>query len=104
MQEINRILKTGGAFIVQVPNIAWLPCRFQLLLGMLPITGGFYMGADWEHLHWFTKSVLQELLLKNRFKIESIRCSGVFAKQRLWISMLDGDLIVKSIKYAQIRG
>lgn len=99
VQEINRVLKTGGTFIVQVPNIAWLPCRFQLLLGMLPITGGFYMGSDWEHLHWFTKGVLQELLSKNGFKIETIQCSGIFAEHRkLWVSMLGGDLIAKSIK------
>lgn len=51
---------------MQVPNIAWLPHRINLLLGKLPITGGFYMGADWEHLHWFTKSSLLELLLVAR--------------------------------------
>lgn len=99
VKEINRVLKNGGTFIVQVPNIASFPYRINLLFGKLPVTGGFYMGADWEHLHWFTKSVLQELLSKSGFKIEAITCSGVFAKHRkLWVSMLGGDLIAKSVK------
>ncbi|MEM3389387.1 MAG: class I SAM-dependent methyltransferase [Nitrososphaeria archaeon] len=99
VKEINRVLKKGGFFILQVPNIAWLPHRIDLLLGKLPITDGFYMGADWEHLHWFTNSSLLELLLKTGFTIETISCSGIFAKyRRLWISAIGGDLIVKSEK------
>ncbi|MEM2180847.1 MAG: hypothetical protein QXP32_08565 [Nitrososphaeria archaeon] len=57
------------------------------------------MGTDWEHLHWFTKSSLLELLLKTGFTVEIISCSGIFAKyRRLWVSALSGDLIVKSVK------
>ena len=102
VKEINRVLKPLGVFVVQVPNIAWMPYRVELLFGRLPVTGGFYMGADWEHLHWFTKESLSRLLQDNGFYIEKYSCSGIFAKNRIWwISMLSGDLIVKSVKRKQ---
>ncbi len=99
LDEIRRVLKQGGTFIVQVPNIAWIPYRIQLLFGKLPRSGGVYFGADWEHLHEFTKSTLCELLTKKGFEISSVSCSGVLAKQRRWwSSTLGGDLVVKSEK------
>jgi ubiquinone/menaquinone biosynthesis C-methylase UbiE len=99
IEEIYRILKPGGSFIVQVPNIAWLPLRFQLLFGTLPLTGGVYSHADWEHLHNFTKSVLCQLLQEKGFTISKVSCSGVFARYRKWwISVLGSDLIVKCTK------
>lgn len=99
LDEIRRVLKPGGTFIVQVPNIAWLPYRIQLLFGKLPKTGGVYLGADWEHLHNFTKNSLLLLLRQKGFKIEKISCSGIFAKHRkYWLSLLSGDLIVMTVK------
>jgi ubiquinone/menaquinone biosynthesis C-methylase UbiE len=99
LDEIYRVLKPGGMFIVQVPNIAWLPSRFQLLVGRLPMTGGVYLGADWEHLHNFTKSILCQLLTRKGFEIQSISCSGVFANYRKWwLSVLGGDMVIKSVK------
>ena len=99
VDEIYRILKPKGEFILEVPNIAWLPYRLQLLLGRLPKTGGTYFGTDWDHLHLFTKSSIIHLLQKKRFKIQKIVCSGVFAGIRnIWVSLLGGDLVIKSIK------
>jgi len=63
---MKRVLKIGGTFIVQVPNIAWIP--YRVVIRQTTITGGFYIGADWEHLHWFTNKTLRELLLKNGLK------------------------------------
>src|SRR3990170_7494807 len=99
VKEICRILKPGGIFIVQVPNFAWLPSRFQLLLGKLPMTGGVYSGADWEHLHNFTQSILHHLLQEKGFVVQKTVSSGVFANYRnWWHSALGGDLIVKCAK------
>lgn len=99
LDEIFRVLKLGGMFIVEVPNLAWLPSRFQLLVGRLPTTGGVYLGGDWEHLHNFTKSILCQLLTGKGFKIQSISCSGVFAKYRKWwLSALGGDMVIKCVK------
>lgn len=98
LDEIRRVLKLGGTFIVQVPNIAWIPYRIQLLFGRLPITGGFYLGADWEHLHNFTRSTLCQLLRMKGFQIKLVSCGGIFAKYRRWLpSGLGADLVAKSL-------
>jgi len=96
--EINRVLKPGGIFIVQVPNIAWMPHRVQLLLGKLPTTGGKYLDVDWEHLHNFTESTIVTLLTNTGFKIKSISSSGILIKYRIWWpSLLCGDIIIKGV-------
>jgi len=68
LDEIHRVLKPGCIFIVQVPNIAWLPYRIQLLFGKLPKTGGVYLGTDWEHLHNFTKSTPMSITYGERIR------------------------------------
>ena len=99
LDEIRRVLKPGGIFIVQVPNIAWMPHRIQLLFGKLPKTGGVYLGTDWEHLHNFTKTTLCQLLTEKRFEIKAVSCSGIFANlRRLWPSVLAGDIVLKARK------
>jgi ubiquinone/menaquinone biosynthesis C-methylase UbiE len=99
LDEFHRVLKPNGILVLQVPNIAWIQNRIQLLFGKLPVTGGVYLGADWEHLHNFTKSTLRQLIIAKGFKIESISCSGVFAMyRRWWSSALGGDFVVKSVK------
>ena len=90
------MLKPGGTFIVHVPNIAWIRHRIELLFGKLPKTGGVYLGADWEHLHNFTKSTLCRLLTEKEFEIKAMSYSGIFAKYRKWwLSALGADLVVK---------
>lgn len=99
VKEIRRVLKPHGLFIVQVPNIAWIPLRIQLLFGKLPKTGGVYLGADWEHLHIFNKSTLNRLLTGAGFEVQTLSCSGVFSRcRKLWVSGLGSDLILKCAK------
>ena len=99
IEEIHRVLKPNGVFIVEVPNIAWLPLRTGILFGRLPMTGGVYLGADWEHLHIFTKKLVIDLLTAEGFEIEKVTCSGVFADYRKWwVSLLGADVIVKCRK------
>jgi ubiquinone/menaquinone biosynthesis C-methylase UbiE len=99
IQEVNRVLKPGGIFIIQVPNIAFLPYRIQLLFGIMPVTGGSYLGADWECLHIFTKKLITQLLVGKGFNVDIISCSGIMANYRKYfITVLSGDLIVRATK------
>ena len=99
VEEIRRVLKPGGTFIVQVPNFAWMPYRIHLLFGKLPKTGGVYLGTDWEHLHNFTKSTLCQLLKNKGFGIKAVLCSGIFHKiRKFYPSLLAADIIVKTLK------
>ncbi len=98
VDEIKRILKPGGVFIIEVPNIGWLPRRLDLLLGKLPRTSD-EAGWDGGHLHYFTQGTLEKLLKDSGLKIEIIIGSGIFADWRnWWPSLLCGDLIVKAVK------
>ncbi|UZE93501.1 MAG: methyltransferase domain-containing protein [Candidatus Nealsonbacteria bacterium] len=101
--EINRVLKPGGIFIVEVPNIAYLKYRVQLLFGRLPVTSSPLnwkeMGWDGGHLHYFTEKTLCKLLEESGFKILKVSGCGLFANFRnFWPSLLTGDLIIKAQK------
>lgn len=103
IDEIYRILKRGGIFIIEVPNIAYLKYRVQLLFGKLPVTSSPLnwreIGWDGGHLHYFTKKSLEKLLMESGFKILKISGSGLFANFRnWWPSLLTGDIIIKAQK------
>ena len=44
VNEICRILKPGGIFILEVPNIAYVKYRIRLLFGKLPVTSLLTIG------------------------------------------------------------
>lgn len=99
LSEIKRILKPGGAFIVQVPNYAFLPRRIALLLGRLPRTSSFPGFGDGGGRHYFTYEILKDLLEKEGFAITAQTNSGVFpAIRRVWPQLLSGDIIYKAEK------
>jgi SAM-dependent methyltransferase len=98
IKEINRILSKGGIFILEVPNLVWLPRRLNVLLGKLPITGE-EEGWDGGHLHYFTGKAVHKLLTKNGFVIKYSGCTGIFSKVRnIWPALLGGNIIVKAEK------
>ncbi len=98
IQEVRRVLKLGGHFVVQASNFAFLPSRLALIAGKLPTPGGIGdCGVDWERLHNFTPDIMVKSLRQGGFEIVDVTCSGVFARFReIWPSLLAGDIVVKA--------
>jgi 2-polyprenyl-3-methyl-5-hydroxy-6-metoxy-1,4-benzoquinol methylase len=101
--EVFRVLKPGGIFIAEVPNIAYIKQRINLLLGKLPVTSFPYnwkeIGWDGGHLHYFTEKTFCCLLEECGFKVLKVTGSGLLAQFRnFYPSLLTGDICVKAIK------
>jgi methionine biosynthesis protein MetW len=99
LKEVNRILKKGGKIIIEVPNLAFLPRRLEILFGRAPRTG--YGASDYDigHLHYFTQDSLKKLLEKHGFKVIYQGQSGIFWKLRqLLPNLLGANIIVKAVK------
>lgn len=101
--EIFRVLKPGGIFIAEVPNVAYIKQRINLLLGRLPVTSSPYnwkeIGWDGGHLHYFTKRTFCGLLEECGFKVLKVTGSGLLANLRnFYPSLLTGDICVKARK------
>ncbi len=56
--EVARVTKPGGRIFVNLPNIASIKCRLQLLQGKMPVTSSpnWFEKRCWDgnHLHYFT--------------------------------------------------
>lgn len=103
VSEIHRVLKKGGIFVAEVPNIAYIKQRIKLLFGILPVTSSPYnwkeIGWDGGHLHYFTKRTFCGLLEESGFRIEKVSGAGLFAGLRnFYPSLLTGDICVKAVK------
>jgi 2-polyprenyl-3-methyl-5-hydroxy-6-metoxy-1,4-benzoquinol methylase len=98
IEEVRRILKPGGTFIVEVPNIAFIKYRLNLLFGKRPRTSWDY-GWDGGHLQLFTKKDLEKLLRQKGFTIMKSSGSGIFLNMRgWWPSLLLPNIIIQATK------
>lgn len=98
VEEIKRVLKPGGTFIVEVPNIAFIKYRLNLLFGKRPRTSWDY-GWDGGHLQLFTKKDLEKLLKQKGFTLIKSTGSGIFLNLRSWwSSLLLSNIIIKAVK------
>jgi ubiquinone/menaquinone biosynthesis C-methylase UbiE len=92
--EVYRVLKPGGLFIFEVPNILVFWRRLNLILGKFPRTSLYENGWAGGEIHYFTIENLTNFCLKHHFEIRKITCSGIFDKIRsTYPSLLGGDLI-----------
>lgn len=99
IEEIYRVLKPGGEFIVQVGNYAFFPRRIKLLMGQLPKISSFSGFGDGGMLHYFTYQSLKQLLKSKKFIITHETCSGLFPSiRRVWPELFASDIIYRAIK------
>lgn len=98
--EASRVLKPHGWLIISTPNIGWFPLRLQfLLLGSFPVSLTLY---DWQHIRFFSKRVLMELLTEKRLKIEKWNCYSLVApinytfKTPFWHSLLAFNFCIRA--------
>ncbi len=62
LSEINRVIKKGGYLYLTTPNVSWYIIRLRLLLGET------LKDIHPEHIHWFNKRQLLELVSRYEFK------------------------------------
>lgn len=97
LKKLSKIIEKGGRVVVEVPNVAWLPHRINLMLGNFPETApthGVIPGVYDEHIRFFTLSSLDLVFSKMGFKRERIDCSGRLRfLKRLWLPLLSPDLL-----------
>jgi methionine biosynthesis protein MetW len=93
IREVRRVLRPGGTFIIDVPNVASVTNRARILLGRIPVTS-HDIGWDGGHLHYFTKHALDHFLQSEGFEVLDRRTTGGSPHLReWWISLLGGELI-----------
>jgi SAM-dependent methyltransferase len=93
IEEVKRVLKHDGIFVLSTPNVASLGRRIMLLLGKNPYfeaSFGFPLDVRAGHLRFFTKTLLCDFLVYKGFSIEectsdevNFTSDGKFASTRL---------------------
>ena len=63
--EAARVTRPGGDLFINLPNVASLKCRLQLMFGHMPITSSpkWFENREWDgnHLHYFTVEDVRRL-------------------------------------------
>ena len=79
-RAVARITKRGGKAFINLPNIASIRCRLQLLTGQMPITSSYdwYEKREWDgnHLHYFTMADTVRLADLNGLRLDAIHSVG----------------------------
>ena len=77
LNEVVRVLKNSGKFILSVPNVHFLYDRVTALFGRMPL-----FAYRPHHYHFYNKEVIIKLLQKNGFSIEKIIASHILFSTR----------------------
>lgn len=91
--EVARVAKPGAAVFVNLPNVASLRCRLDLLRGRLPMTStpDWFELREWDggHLHYFTMQTVEQLAQLSGLKLVAVQPVGSMpALKRLRPSLL----------------
>lgn len=92
-RELARITRPGGRVLVNLPNVASIKCRAQLLAGRMPVTSSadWFQKREWDgnHLHYFTIADTLRLAAQAGLAIEHVFPVGHhLALKRLWPELL----------------
>jgi SAM-dependent methyltransferase len=98
--EVARITRQGGKVLVNLPNIASIRCRLELLQGKMPVTSSnnWYEKCEWDgnHLHYFTVSDTIRLAKKFGLTLDAVYPVG----NQLWLKRLNPRLFCHEISYS----
>jgi hypothetical protein len=93
LARINAAMKPGGTLVISVPNASFLPNRWRMLIGRLPVTGAW--GETWDsyHLHLFNHGLLKSLVEQSGFTLVQFRSLGILpALRRPRLQLLCGSV------------
>jgi 2-polyprenyl-3-methyl-5-hydroxy-6-metoxy-1,4-benzoquinol methylase len=94
LRRLRPRLKSDGAVVVSVPNVANWAIRLSLLVGRFRYTDRGIL--DRTHLRFFTKRTLVELLEVSGYRVIELRASvpvpGVTARWLCWLAHRTGNL------------
>jgi len=97
--ELARVLRPGGVAFVNLPNIASVRCRIDLLRGRLPSTSvrNWFETGEWDgnHLHYFTADSVRRIA--GLFGLSVVELHSVGAM--LWLKRLRPQLFCHEITY-----
>lgn len=89
LEEINRVLKNDGWFILSTPNVAYWKFRIYALLGYPP-------PKEKYHCRFFTYLTLKDALRKSNFEIKKETCIAPLTFiSKLSLKILGRPLFVK---------
>lgn len=78
--EIARVARPGARIFVNLPNIAALKCRLQLLVGRMPVTSSpdWFANREWDgnHLHYFTVADVRRIAGLYGLRVTAVRPVG----------------------------
>jgi 2-polyprenyl-3-methyl-5-hydroxy-6-metoxy-1,4-benzoquinol methylase len=107
LQNIHKVLKTGGILVLSTPNLASLGRRILLLLGRNPVTELNTREGQAGHVRYYVYEPLKDILRDNGFEVieftsdvvnfnsSASLCSTKLAKL---LPTIGRSLIVKAVK------
>lgn len=98
-REIARITKKGGKVFVNLPNIASIRCRLQLLAGRMPVTSSsdWFKKREWDgnHLHYFTVRDTRRLAAGSGLRLDTLHPVG----KHPWLKRMRPTLFCHEISF-----
>ena len=97
--EAARVTRPGGDLFINLPNIASVKCRLQLLMGRMPVTSSsaWFGNREWDgnHLHYFTVADVTRLAKLYGLELTELRPVG----RMLPLKALRPELFCHEITY-----